>query len=508
MKSMMNRCAIGATALCALAGTSMAQFTGPSTTTAPYVLPVMPGVTTTSILTVGDNIGGYRMVGIPDGAGALLNGDGTFSFFVNHELGATSGIARAHGSTGAFISRWNINANGANLVVSSGRDHNTSANDVFLWNGTGYTQGTTQFNRFCSADLAAPSAYIFTDAAGVTYGTANRIFMNGEEAGAEGRAFAHIVSGPGTNQTYQLPRLGRFSWENAVTSPLAQRNTVVFGLDDSTPGQTYLYVGQKQDTGNDIERAGLTNGNLYGIRVQGNPLESRGAGVPANTRFDLFNHGDVSNTTGAALQAADVANGVTEFLRPEDGAWDPRPGFENDFYFVTTDRFNSQSQVGRSRLYRMRFDDITNPTAGGTVTALLNGTEGGQMFDNLCIDSHGRIIIQEDAGNNPHSSKIWLYDIASGGFGVVAQHDSRLFTSGLTGFITQDEEASGIIDARDILGDGWYLMTDQIHAGIPGELVERGQLQAIFIDPRIVPAPTAAGLLGLMGVAALRRRRA
>lgn len=508
MRTKITRCGVGAIALIALAGSAVAQVTGPSTTTAPYVLPVTPGVTTTSIFTTGDNIGGYRMVGIPDGLGAYANGDGSFTLLMNHELGSTSGIARAHGSTGAFVSRWNINADAGNLVVNSGRDHNTSANDVFMWNGSGYTQGTTQFNRFCSADLAAPSAYGYTDPTGAFFGTRERIYMNGEEAGAEGRAFGHIVTGPNQNQTYQLPALGRFSWENSVANPLSQRNTLVLGTDDSTPGQTYLYVGQKQATGNEIERAGLTNGNLYGIRVQGNPVENRTAGIPANTRFDLFNHGDVRNTTGAALQTASAANGVTEFLRPEDGAWDARPGHENDFYFVTTDRVNSQSQVGRSRLWRMRFDDITNPTAGGTVTALLDGTEGQQMFDNICIDSHGRILIQEDIGNNALLGKVWLYDTATGGFGVIAQHDANRFAAGAANFLTVDEEASGIIDAKDILGDGWFLLDTQAHFGIAGELVEGGQLMAMYVDPRIVPAPTAAGLLGLVGVAALRRRRA
>jgi hypothetical protein len=38
-----------------------------------------PGIGTTSILTVGDSVGGYRMVGIPDGLGAYDNGDGTFT---------------------------------------------------------------------------------------------------------------------------------------------------------------------------------------------------------------------------------------------------------------------------------------------------------------------------------------------------------------------------------------------------------------------------------------------
>jgi len=37
------------------------------------------------------------------GLGAFDNGDGTFTVLMNHELGATSGVARAHGGKGAFV---------------------------------------------------------------------------------------------------------------------------------------------------------------------------------------------------------------------------------------------------------------------------------------------------------------------------------------------------------------------------------------------------------------------
>ena len=493
----MGACAVG---LAALAGTAFAQNTGPSTTTSPYVFFFIFVLSTTEIFTVGDMVNGYRMGGIPDGLGAFSNGNGSFDLVMNHELGATAGIARAHGSTGAFVSRWTIQND---LTVVAGRDHNQSASDIFTWNGTQYVAGTTAYSRLCSADLPAPSAFSFG-----TLGTTERIFMDGEEAGAEGRAFAHILTGSETNRSYQLPALGRFSWENSVASPASSAKTVVVGLDDSNQGQLYVYVGDKTDQGNAVERAGLTNGSLYGIAVNGMPSESRAAAVGAGTRFSLYNHGDVTNTTGAALETSSNANGVTQWLRPEDGAFDPRPGFENDFYFVTTDRFNSATQDGRARLYRMRFDDVTNPLAGGTVEALLDGTEGGNMFDNLTIDSHGRILIQEDIGGQDPLGKIWLYDIDTAGFVEVAAHAPEFFgVPAGPNFLTRDEESSGIIDARDILGDGWFLLDVQAHYNIPGELVQGGQLLAMYVAPSIVPAPGALALLGMGGLLAARRRR-
>lgn len=493
--------------LVALAGASSAlgQNIGPSTTTAPYVLPTVPGVSTTSVLTVGDSIGGYRMVGIPDGLGAWQNPGqtGSFNLAMNHELGATSGIARAHGQTGSFVSQWVINLD---LSVSSGRDHNTSSADAYEWTGSGWSNAASsaqRWARFCSADLAAPSAYRFG-----ALGTDARIHMNGEENGAEGRAYAHIVSGAAADQTWALPALGKFSWENSVASPFAQQKTLVMGMDDTSPtGQVYLYVGNKTSTGNDIERAGLTNGNLFGVKVDGVASESRTAPPAANTRFSLFNHGDVTNRSGASLDTESTAND-TGFFRPEDGAWDPRPGYENTFYFVTTDRFDQPGQVGRSRLWQMSFDDITDPTAGGRINCLLNGTEGQQMFDNICIDSHGRILLEEDVGNNARLGKIWLYDTTTQGLGVIAEHDASRFLTGAPGFLTQDEEASGIIDAKDILGDGYFLLDVQAHYGISGELVEGGQLLTLYVDPSIVPSPGTLALVGAAGLVGIRRRRA
>lgn len=505
----MNRVSMtAAMALALAAGAAMGQITGPSSSQTPFLLPTSGGtspapgaVRTVSIFTTGDSIGGYRMAGIPDGLGAFSNGDGTMSLLMNHEIGGTAGSVRSHGSTGAFVSRWNINADVNNLTVNSGRDHLTSSAGLNLWNGTSYASGTTQFTRFCSGDLAPQSAYSFGG-----LGTTNRIFMNGEESGAEGRAFAHVATGADANTTWQLPKLGRFSWENSVASPKAQAKTIVMGNDDSTPGQAYMYVGNKTDSGNDIQRAGLTNGNLYGIAVQGLTTETRTAGVSG--RFVTANLGDVSSLSGAELQVASTNAGVTEFLRPEDGAWDARPGFENDFYFVTTDRVNTTSQVGASRLYRLRFDDISNPEAGGSVTMLLDGrTSGFQMLDNLCVDKFGRILMQEDVGNNAHLGKMWLYDTASQGLALIAQHDPARFLSGSADFQTVDEESSGVMDASDLLGDGWYLLDVQNHKSLGGELVESGQLLAMYVDPSVIPAPSSMGLLGLAALVAGRRRR-
>ncbi|MCI0397576.1 MAG: PhoX family protein, partial [Chloroflexi bacterium] len=412
-------------------GAVLAQsITGPSSSQTPYLVRSIPGVVVKAILTTGDSVNlkpdgtPYRMVGIPDGLGAFDNGDGTFTVLMNHELGESLGIVRAHGATGAFVSKWIVEKE--SLRVLHGED---LIQTVGVWDGTAWQyQSGVAISRLCSADLPPLSAF-FNANTGNGYN--GRLFMNGEEAGAEGMGYAHGLDGV----SYQLPWLGRFSWENNVAHPNAGDNTVVIGLDDSGDGQVYVYVGSKQATGTPAELAGLTNGVLYGLKVNGYPFEDPAGGIPSGTSFTGYSFGDVSAWTGAFLQDESRANGVTEFQRPEDGAWDPNN--PNDFYFVTTASFS-----GNSRLWRIRFADPTNPALGGTIDMLLDGAEGHRMMDNLAINGRGQVFIQEDPGNNSWLAKIWRYDIAGDSLLEVAAHDPDRFLAGAPGFLTTNEEAS------------------------------------------------------------------
>jgi len=503
-----------------------------STTAPAYFVPAAPGVSIAPILTVGETVvdtyangpalPNYRMVGIMDGMGAFDNGDGTFTVLINHELNNTVGISRDHHGTdvngkGAFVSRWVIDK--STLKVLEGDD---LIKTLYLWDSNPasptynqYVVGTgalSYLNRLCSADL--PDATAFYNAA-TGKGSTARIFMNGEES-SNGRAFAHIVTGSAAGTSWELSWTGKYAWENHVTSPYAQDKTIVVGLDDSSrnfstvasgqPSEVYVWVGQKQTTGLDIEKAGLVNGILNGIRV-GLPggYDATEATVNSGERFELVPLSDqTNNTTFTPLQEESIAKTITQFRRVEDGAFDP--GNPNDFYFVTTDQFGA---AGFSKLWRLRFDNITNPEAGGTIELLINGggvgaNTGfgtGEMFDNLAVDNMGRVLLQEDVGNQTHLGKVWVYDIASGATLEVARHNSDFFidtdlaTPGVQSLKdldpavpgnqgTQDEESSGIIDLSHILGDGYYLLNVQAHLNISAsqpELVEPGQLLVMKI---------------------------
>ena len=457
------------------AGITLSQGkTGQNSSQTPYLVPVANGVSFTSLLTVGDAANnGYKMVGIPDGLGAYDNYDGTFTLLMNHELGNSAGAVRSHGSRGAFVSKWIIRK--YDLAVLNGSD---LIQNLKLWNTTSSIYNTynssnpapSGLSRLCSADLPAASAFFNSS---TSRGTQQKIFLSGEESGTEGRAFAHIATGSEAGTSYELPRLGKFSWENAVANPLSSDWTVVAGLDDVAGGQVYFYRGMKSRSGNPMERAGLNNGNLYGPVITGFSSETDGNIPPAGTSFWLANLGNAATMTGAQLETISNSAGVARFLRPEDGAWDPNN--PNDFYFVTTNGFNNPS-----RLWKLHFHDVNNLPMGGTVTIVLNGSEGQRMFDNMTIDNAGNILMQEDVGNNVHLGKIWQYKISTGEFKAVATHDSLRFKSGAPLFLTQDEESSGIIDVSPILGPGMLLTVVQAHYPIAGEFVEGGQLLAML----------------------------
>lgn len=444
-----------------------------SSSATPYLVGTRAGVSFSAITTVGDKIGtrpgggDSLFAGIPDGIGAYDNGDGTITVLVNHELPAATGIVRAHGSTGAFVDKLIINK--TTLAVVGSED---LVKKVALYDPAtdSYRLDTTAFGRLCSGDLADVSAFFDAETG---LGTADRIYLSGEETGAEGRAFAFVATGAEAGTAYELPWLGKFSWENALANPGSGDKTVVIGTDDSTPGQVYLYVGQKRADGNVVERAGLTDGLLYGIKVDGLTLENAAVTIPGGqANFRLAALGDVSEKTGAQLQAESTAAGVTEFFRPEDGAWDPTN--PDAFYFVTTGNATSPS-----RLYRMDFFDVEQPELGGTITLLLNGSEGQIMFDNMDVNDQGLVIIQEDPGNNARLAKIWQYDPRTDTLTELAQHDPARFATPTPPF-SRDEESSGVVDVTALLGltgERAYLVDVQAHYGINDpRLIEGGQL--------------------------------
>ncbi|MBM3960464.1 MAG: hypothetical protein FJ306_00965 [Planctomycetes bacterium] len=539
--------ALVAVAALAVAGNVAAQVLvqGPSSTRTSYQVPynAASGVVRniTSIVstldlvpTTGALATPFEIAGILDGLGAYDNGNGTVTVLASHEINTPNGVIRRHGAKGTFVSELILDTNTLQVISAQDLIH------TFVLNGVDRNAANNNaiaLGRFCSSDLPDVTAF-FNPTTGL--GTQERIFMAGEEGPSTGYVVAMAATGAEKGRAYILSRFnlttngsgltGVGSWENMVANPFAQDLTVVTSTNDGGTGlmsQTVnVYVGQKQATGTVVERAGLTNGQNYIVGVVGNPTEivnttTRQTNITSGTRFTLN------------LNAAGTA-----FSRPEDGAWDPLN--PTDFYFVTTDRLDTATntgtnqtvgasgpanQTGRSRLWRMRFDDITKPLLGGVIDLLIDGSKSGQkvnMLDNMCVGGDGMVYLTEDPGNSTYLAKTWAYDPATDTMVGLTKFDSARWgdlavnggTPGASLPHTNDKEISGVIDVTSMFphaADERVLLFDvQDHSTNSGvasaSSVEGGQLLLMRVALRGRAESYGAGCSGLNLAGALGAR--
>ena len=187
---------------------------------------------------------------------------------------------------------------------------------------------------------------------------------------------------------------------------------------------------------------------------------------------------EIDWTKNGVAQNVEADAKGTRLNRIEDGSFDPQ--HPNDYYFLTTEGgvgadvpTGATGRDGGS-LWRLTFTDVNRPELGGTLTLVLDGSEsiGLNKPDNMTITGDGNMLIQEDPGNNEHLARIVGFRISDGALGTVARFDPSKFVTGAPGFITRDEESSGIVQ----LEDGSFLFDAQVHktSGDP-TTVELGQ---------------------------------
>jgi hypothetical protein len=481
---------------------------GPSTSTRPYIYPLHNGTRIKSLFTVGDGTAadnGYEMVGLPDGLGARLDPDGNVVVNMNHELRVTAGIPRLHGQRGAFVSKLVIDPvtsgvlEGSDLIqpgvtyydyLASAFDDAAGATGTRA-DGKVFPAYTNEFGRLCSSSLTDPGQLFNADTG---RGYAGQLYFANEENGDEGRVFAVDENG----RARQLPRLGLFSRENTLAAPNISDTTLVMGTEDAATGQIWAYVGSKTSAGGPTYRAGLQNGRSNVITLaDADPAPEPATDTAFRLAYDKgdavpFTHSAVDwDQSGADQNAEAAAEGLT-LNRIEDGAWDPSD--PNDFYFVTTEGGEGPTSGGGGGLWKLSYTDIEQPALGGTLTLVLDGTESIALTkpDNMDIDTVGNLLLQEDPGATDVLARIVAYRISDGAMGTVAEFESRLFSPSSPGFLTNDEESSGIIDVSELMGPSTFLFDAQVHtaAGLPAgtgagtveEYVERGQLLLMTVS--------------------------
>jgi hypothetical protein len=481
-----------------------------------YLLSKNSAVDIKTIATVGDAVTGTMLRGIPDGMGAYDNGRGGITLLSVHEV-ATNAAQSI--KTKSLTGPWGTSI--TKFTVSKTTKAVTKVEDfIQKINFYNYTTGKYQdtplgaapvgatpgffdwgINRFCSATYAPAGTFIHN---GVGY--EGGLFFSGEESGEENRGFAFDEDGIG----YTLPRMGMYAFENIMPSLKPGANTVVIGSEDgsATDSQLYVYAGKKQSTGTAIEKAGLTNGDLHVMNIptiKSDNLFRTTVGKNKKVPVEFVKVDWNNSPTGFSKESREKG---TAMARVEDGHWDPTN--PNVFYFVTTESNKDPIATAPNPalptvprdgggLWRLTFKDAQNPAAGAELEMLLNGGESVYMVkpDNITVTEDGKyLLLQEDPGGNESLARIIAYRVSDGKLAVVAQFDPNKFLTGGSEFMTNDEEASGIIDATKLLakpGDknAYFFLNAQIHtksgaiAARP-DLAKRSKAQKEAIDLKTV----------------------
>ena len=458
-----------------------------------YILSTNSAVDLKTLALTADTITGTQLRGIPDGMGAYKNGKGGISLLTVHEMSSYSPLVAQSKSDSAV---WGTSI--TKMTISPNTKTVTRAEEfmkqISFYNYTtgkyqdtpigGAPAGTTKgfdwnISRFCSATLVQAGKLTFKSGS-TTFGYDEPIFLSGEEDGDSGyaRGFAFDMNGNGI----QLPRMGTASWENLMPNLKSGMNTVVLGSEDGSAAdsQLFLYVGKKTAEGTFADKAGLTNGDLHVVSIPdiANDTAFRNT-VGKNKAVAVKFNKTIWNDNMANQQKDHAAQG-TEFSRVEDGEWDPSN--PNVFYFVTTESSKyptsttpnpalpTTSRDGGA-LWRLTFVDGQNPDLGAKIEMLLDGSEAPYLSkpDNIAVTHNGLILIQEDPGGNDAVARIVAFRPSDSKMVVISEFNKEFFVKGAEKFMTNDEEASGIIEATDLFakkGDtnSYYLFNTQIHA--------------------------------------------
>jgi hypothetical protein len=474
----------------------------------PYLRSVSARANTGTLLTTGQQIpltGGakgvmFRFVGVPDGLGLAVSGKESArpraTLFVNHELHETEGQRAGPLPTGARITELVLERTQGRRPRPSVVSARWAVAAVFAGEPPQQVEPVTRgLAKLCSAFLADSRV-----------GFDRPLFMNGEESRGEhnfdGRGGQAWVTTNG--RMYAFPRMGRAEWENVVIAPFTGAVTIAYGLEDGPDdgdglhSQLYMYVGAKKPGASDpLEANGLRGGMLYVAGSVDSSQNSEATLTARGASTQLRWLPAPWDVTDAELDQAVKKAGAFGFLRIEDGACDPaQPGA---LYFVTTGRLPREdaphSCNERGRFYRYKFDP-KNPLAGGKLEILLTGADGLVGPDNIDVNRHGEIAIEEDPGQDlrklglKRDASVWIYEAKSRRLHRVAAMNRAsavrhaLRANPANRDIEKEDapglwESSGVIDAESFLGRGSWLLDVQAHSlriDPEAETVQGGQL--------------------------------
>lgn len=507
------------------------------TSQASMMTPVMSGVTVTPLLTVGDVLpGGFRFESIPDGVAVQTRGQGRIDLFVNHE---TSKVPFPYNAAAP------IAANGENDFDNAQVSHLIlNQQSMGVLNGSFVIPSSAGYQRFCSNYLATSKEGFDRDILFTNEESIDFVFRQEDSwpppSGdpAEEEAGVVVALDVRTGQYHSIYGMGRHNHENSVAIPgfdelvvLSGDDTftsgpltgVTFPLGISAPAQSQLYSYIAADTDSLLADEGalwafvsdtpgfndyydFTPGSAQvitghfievprniatGKNADGTEIKAADVGFPpppSNGSWQRDNRTAVSVGLDGpqwVLEYWSDINGVFQFVRVEDIAYDKRPGHENVVYIVDSGRGTAGApQAGRStngRVWRMELA----PEDPRVVTAMSIFVEGDDAAVKTLNEVHQPdniesiptgILLTEDPGSSQQfpvgstdpaatTARLW-YVPFEGDAEVVAKVDQSA-DGGPTDVDGRPLgnlgawESSGIVDASDAFGPGAFLITVQ-----------------------------------------------
>jgi hypothetical protein len=469
------------------------------------------------ILTIGEEVNGYVLPGVPDGLGAFAVDDDTIRILVNHELAPDLAYAYSleNGTelTGGRVSFVEINKD--TLEVE---DAGLAFDEIINRDGDTVNEASdlefAALNRLCSAQ------YITAEQFGDGRGLQDSLFFTGEET----RGGTEFVLDPETDTLRAVPWMGRAAWENVTEIDTGTTDKVAFLVgDDREAAPLLMYVGEKSDEKNAglLERNGLASGKLYAWVPQGDvgdtptfknedgenvdddkapdPAGFNGTGNSkagdwveldyyqpdsAGSAEDSNGDGSIQDNLGYddqgfATQAQQdklfIDAGGFQFSRIEDVATNPNDGSQAVFAASGRgDRFEADNW-GTTYRIDTEFNRSGDPLTG-QLDILYDGDDAGdgqfkgpdyglRSVDNVNWSANGKILLQENratssdgdfGGTSGEEASVWELDPETDKLTRVAQIDRSALPSGQTDSEADDLgnwESSGILDVSELFDE-------------------------------------------------------
>jgi hypothetical protein len=442
----------------------------------------VPKASVQPIITVGEELrDGYKFESIPDGISIIQQGLTRADVYVNHETSTVpfpfvpdDPEASLTDFTNALLSKLQLKFN--------------HEEGVGVQSGAYVIPSDANYQRFCSNFLAGPDEdfdrpLIFTNEEATDF-----VYRSGQawpvvpgDPAAE-QAGVVVAYDPALNEYRSIYGMGRLNHENSVAVPGYGHPVVLTGDDTfSAPSsQMYMY------TADDADGVWNDTGTLWAFKSDDPAINDYGdlnGSASVSGRF-ISVPKDVATGDQTALETWSNANGVFQFIRIEDIAYDRTTS--NVVYFADTGEprairdpatgllvrgpSGTLGPFPNGRIFKMVLDPA-DPTQVQSLSILIDADAGGynntsviHQPDNL-ETTRRSLLIQEDPGSHQRfegatNARIWRYALRGGALDVVAEVDQSQDPEAEPG----EWESSGIVDASDVFGRGAFLVDVQAHS--------------------------------------------